>query len=294
MAYMSRTPRALNLGDIPEDDDHVPFRHRQEKQAARARTVPLEDQSTNAPVVMEAGSNRVSVEQDLDNAPSYVLGNLLDEVLIAHRETPDTKEMSFVASLTDSVTRYNTLSAKQKYHAARLVRLLHPRWTSSARATAAVVARAATTTTAAARPATTGSLDYAPLERLMRSAAASGLKYPKITMGFPMGPVTLSMAGPSASFPGSINVTDGKPYGSSTWYGRITSGVFVQSTRVGQHVYEAVAEAMSHLAHDPASAIRAYGRQSGQCACCGRPLTDPASMAIGVGPVCAKHFGLGA
>ena len=34
----------------------------------------------------------------------------------------------------------------------------------------------------------------------------------------------------------------------------------------------------------------AYGRRSGRCCCCGRELTDPASIAAGIGPVCAAKF----
>lgn len=35
---------------------------------------------------------------------------------------------------------------------------------------------------------------------------------------------------------------------------------------------------------------QAYGRQTGQCCCCGRALTNPDSIAAGIGPVCAGKF----
>ncbi|OEJ20902.1 DUF6011 domain-containing protein [Streptomyces subrutilus] len=37
-------------------------------------------------------------------------------------------------------------------------------------------------------------------------------------------------------------------------------------------------------------AAEAYGKEHGLCAACGRLLTDPVSVARGIGPVCLKHF----
>ena len=34
----------------------------------------------------------------------------------------------------------------------------------------------------------------------------------------------------------------------------------------------------------------AYGFATGYCLCCGRELTDPKSVAMGIGPVCANKF----
>lgn len=44
-------------------------------------------------------------------------------------------------------------------------------------------------------------------------------------------------------------------------------------------------------AHDPLSAAIKYGKVSGSCSCCGRELTDPKSIAAGIGPICATKFG---
>lgn len=35
----------------------------------------------------------------------------------------------------------------------------------------------------------------------------------------------------------------------------------------------------------------AYGKRTGRCGICGRELTDPASIAAGIGPICAQRFG---
>ncbi len=41
---------------------------------------------------------------------------------------------------------------------------------------------------------------------------------------------------------------------------------------------------------DPLSASRLYGTELGRCGVCNRTLTDPDSIAAGIGPVCASRF----
>lgn len=36
--------------------------------------------------------------------------------------------------------------------------------------------------------------------------------------------------------------------------------------------------------------VAAYGRRTGVCGCCGRTLTDPKSIAAGIGPICASRY----
>lgn len=45
-------------------------------------------------------------------------------------------------------------------------------------------------------------------------------------------------------------------------------------------------------ADDPLTAAIKYGKESGNCSCCGRELTDPTSIEAGIGPVCRDKFGL--
>jgi len=45
------------------------------------------------------------------------------------------------------------------------------------------------------------------------------------------------------------------------------------------------------LEEDPEAAAKQDGIMTGRCSCCGRPLTDPASIEIGVGPWCAEKAG---
>jgi Family of unknown function (DUF6011) len=41
---------------------------------------------------------------------------------------------------------------------------------------------------------------------------------------------------------------------------------------------------------DPKAAAAAHGQESGNCSVCGRDLTDPSSIALGIGPVCIAGF----
>lgn len=46
-----------------------------------------------------------------------------------------------------------------------------------------------------------------------------------------------------------------------------------------------------HILQEPKKAAIEYGKSTGQCACCGRDLSDPASLLLGIGPICLNNFG---
>ena len=45
------------------------------------------------------------------------------------------------------------------------------------------------------------------------------------------------------------------------------------------------------ISADPAAAAIRYGQRTGTCACCGRELTNHASIDAGIGPICAQKWG---
>lgn len=47
---------------------------------------------------------------------------------------------------------------------------------------------------------------------------------------------------------------------------------------------------LRHIAENPYGAMTDYGKQVGECGKCHRALTDPASIAKGIGPTCEKYF----
>lgn len=53
-----------------------------------------------------------------------------------------------------------------------------------------------------------------------------------------------------------------------------------------------VREILEMAAADPLSAAVRYGRETGNCSCCGRELNNPESIRLGIGPICRAKFGL--
>jgi hypothetical protein len=51
-------------------------------------------------------------------------------------------------------------------------------------------------------------------------------------------------------------------------------------------------EALSVIAASPRDAAIRYGQRTGTCACCGRTLSNAASIKLGIGPICAERWGL--
>ena len=49
---------------------------------------------------------------------------------------------------------------------------------------------------------------------------------------------------------------------------------------------------LQQIAESPLSSAVAYGRKTGNCACCGRELTKHESIERGIRPICAERFGL--
>lgn len=119
-------------------------------------------------------------------------------------------------------------------------------------------------------------------DKLMASfdaALASGLKRPKMRFeGF-----TASLAPANSSNAGAVYLKDGGRY-----LGKIAAGKFQAS----RDCHSATASAIVTTMADPMSAAVAFGRRTGSCSCCGRELTDPQSVAAGIGPICARNYGL--
>jgi hypothetical protein len=130
---------------------------------------------------------------------------------------------------------------------------------------------------------------------VMFEFAKQNLKYPKVRLMLSDGsPLVLSVAGPKAKVPGSINVTDGGSFGNNIWYGRVSKdGKFEPCKRDNaQERMEEVTDKLKEFAQDPVQTATAHGHLSGHCCFCNKALTDEPSVKAGYGPVCAKNFGL--
>lgn len=124
--------------------------------------------------------------------------------------------------------------------------------------------------------------------------AGSNLKYPKIKLVLENGePIVLSVAGAKSNCPGTINVTDGGPYGDNIWYGRVApNGSWQNNKAINGNTMSSLTALLTALASAPAETAAKYGKITGQCCFCSRPLTDARSTAVGYGKTCADHFGL--
>lgn len=120
-------------------------------------------------------------------------------------------------------------------------------------------------------------VDTAPIEAAF-AKASSILKKPKLRVA----EFTISRAKPDSQNAGALYVKAGSEY-----LGKIMGGKFLKV----RDCTDAQAAKVLDVAADPKGAAIAYGRLMGNCACCGRQLTDPESVKLGIGPVCAENFG---
>lgn len=123
--------------------------------------------------------------------------------------------------------------------------------------------------------------------------AAANLKYPAIALNLPNGqPIKLKVLGQLSKHAGSVSVSDGGPYGSNKWYGRVSKdGVWFPGGDATP-IKDDLVSILTKLAKSPAPVAAAYGKLSGHCCFCMSPLTDPKSTAVGYGKICAQQWGL--
>ena len=123
--------------------------------------------------------------------------------------------------------------------------------------------------------------------------AKQKLKWPKIVLEVKGEPLKLTLAGPQSSFPGTINITDGGPWGDNKWYGRVTEdGEWMPSKVVTPELRSIISRTLSAFSKDPKHAAMTYGHMSSSCCFCNKQLDTKESVAAGYGPVCADKWGL--
>lgn len=91
-------------------------------------------------------------------------------------------------------------------------------------------------------------------------------------------------------YPGTAVVTDGKPYGNNRFYGSVSKGGMFYPARQGCPDW--VLDFLQGLSDDPAGTVRDYGRKTGACCFCRKPLTDPVSVEAGFGQACSANYGI--
>jgi len=171
----------------------------------------------------------------------------------------------FAVSLKAAVLRYGDLTDRQLASAQKCV---EGQKTRDADRAAAAVAREA------AAPA----VDVGAIEAAIATAVARGVKRPALRVAglrFSLAPV----AGKNA---GAVYVKEDGIY-----LGKVMGGKLFAS----RDCSEAQAAAIVEVAADPKGAAIAHGKLTGQCSICSRELTDPKSIDLGIGPICASNMG---
>jgi hypothetical protein len=121
-------------------------------------------------------------------------------------------------------------------------------------------------------------INVQPIETALLTAKANGLKWPKLRAGN----FVFSLASQTSRNYGSIYVKSKN----DVYLGKITNGMFYAAGCT-----PATIAALIEVANTLNDSVIAYGKKTGSCGCCGRTLTDPVSVAAGIGPVCAENFG---
>lgn len=66
----------------------------------------------------------------------------------------------------------------------------------------------------------------------------------------------------------------------------------VTPNRLDARLTDEVKAVLIEAANDPLTAAIRYGKETGSCSCCGRDLTNPESIRLGIGPICREKFGM--
>lgn len=205
--------------------------------------------------------NRKPVQKDQTQFPVMMKLSSLKEKIAA-------RDLEFARSLVTNFNKYGRLSDRQMYFVEQII--------ARAEAPAPV-----------AQPSVQLSVDA--IQKMFENAAQK-LRRIKISLKDSSGQkVVFKKAGPMSKYAGQIMISDGGAYGAALFFGRIdTEGKFMSTARAT----DAVKALVQEFAQNPEDVAGKYGRLTGACCFCSKGLDDQRSLAVGYGPVCAKHFGL--
>lgn len=122
-------------------------------------------------------------------------------------------------------------------------------------------------------------VDLTPIKNMFENARNAGYKRAK----YRAEGITLSLAGTNSRNAGAIYVKDF----TGNYLGKVQDNVFHPA-----YMGESAIEPLKLIAVNPLQAAIRYGQQTGQCACCGRELTNSESIQLGIGPICREKWGL--
>jgi len=146
---------------------------------------------------------------------------------------------------------------------------------------AAKAARVAANATEIERQAQLPTLNVQHIIDAFERARQNGIKRPKLRLWSGKMSFGFSRAPDGGRNAGAIYVLDKDLY-----LGKIIDGRFTKSRDCGLEIEAEIIK----VCQDPAQAAIAYGKQFGACSVCARELSDPVSIARGIGPICEQRF----
>ena len=118
------------------------------------------------------------------------------------------------------------------------------------------------------------------LQEVFLKAIESGLKNPKLRIDS----LVINRAKDHSKNPGHLYIKDHGEYA-----GKVSpDGEFFKSYNCSAETVALITE----IGTDPLGQAVEHGRKTGNCACCGRDLTNKESVELGIGPICRDKWGL--
>ena len=125
--------------------------------------------------------------------------------------------------------------------------------------------------------------------------AKKHMNFPQVALKVDKFDLKIWVQGEKSKVPGSIGVLlVDKSAHESVWCGRVLeTGTFQPSKAFHEMpIKDEIVRLLKSFATDPAAVAAKYGKLTGSCSFCQSSLTDSKSLAVGYGPVCAKHYNL--
>lgn len=126
------------------------------------------------------------------------------------------------------------------------------------------------------------SLDIQKLERAFARAHSKGLQRPRLRLLQAEYQFIITLGTRGVFY---VKTSDSLYYGKIT-PGQPTRGAFEKTNLCTPAIQDAILAALENIEE---AAVR-YGHATGSCSCCGRPLSNPLSVKLGIGPICRGHF----
>lgn len=135
---------------------------------------------------------------------------------------------------------------------------------------------------------------FTAIASLLTRIKETGNEWPKVRLTFGDKPLTIALAGAKSRTPGHVVLTDGGKYPSNTYYGTISpQGTLTPASAAKALPQEDKAALWSLLTAmrdgDAEKVFAEHGHRFGVCCLCGRELSNPESVELGIGPICRER-----